>query len=309
MACETAPRWVDYHRSTTLRHLLGLPYVDPTGSHTARSNSADASAATSSPDLGQLGDYMSARLSGRTAQESLEVCSKARQTAGDVQRSLSLAASWYQDQHPRPSDPAAAAALQELLDPLARLHALGARKDAVTPPLSPGRARATPPAAQCAAAMFLGPSMRSLTSQGQGRASTFDSVASATRAARPPMLLTTRGQTPPPGTVGTPGSRDHYAGAYSDPPADRGTGDATDANTRALQSIARSLSEREDATTQERGKVGSIGKAEERCVYYARACDNFHVALCSGVLGRTAFNALRNVASQGRSLMKNSSSP
>ena len=37
---------------------------------------------------------------------------------------------------------------------------------------------------------------------------------------------------------------------------------------------------------------------------YARACDNFHVTLCSGVLGRTAFNALRNIASQGRSLMK-----
>ena len=40
-------------------------------------------------------------------------------------------------------------------------------------------------------------------------------------------------------------------------------------------------------------------------MYYARACDNFHVTLCSGVLGRTAFNALRNIASQGRSLMKN----
>ena len=39
-------------------------------------------------------------------------------------------------------------------------------------------------------------------------------------------------------------------------------------------------------------------------MYYARACDNFHVTLCSGVLGRTAFNALRNIASQGRSLMK-----
>ena len=43
---------------------------------------------------------------------------------------------------------------------------------------------------------------------------------------------------------------------------------------------------------------------EERCVYYARACDNFHVTLCSGVLRRTAFNALRNIASQCRSLMK-----
>ena len=35
-------------------------------------------------------------------------------------------------------------------------------------------------------------------------------------------------------------------------------------------------------------------------MYYARACDSFHVALCPAILGRDAFNALRNVASQGR---------
>ena len=98
--------------------------------------------------------------------------------------------------------------------------------------------------------------------------------------------------------------RDHYAGAYSDPPVETNQGSLPDANTRALQSIAHSLNEREDSTTQERGKVGSIGKVEERYVYYAGACDNFHVTLCSGVLGRTAFNSLRNIASQGRSLMK-----
>ena len=137
-----------------------------------------------------------------------------------------------------------------------------------------------------------------------GRVSAFDSVASATRAARPPSLT----QAPVPllarGVPGIAPPRDNYAGAYSDPPADVTLGSLPDANTRALQSIARSLNEREDSTTQERGKVGSIGKVEERCVYYARACDNFHVTLCSGVLGRTAHNALRNIASQGRSLMK-----
>ena len=68
--------------------------------------------------------------------------------------------------------------------------------------------------------------------------------------------------------------------------------------------MALRINEREDSTTQERGKVGSTGKVEERYVYYARACDNFHVTLCSGVLGRTTFNALGNIASQGRSLMK-----
>ena len=106
------------------------------------------------------------------------------------------------------------------------------------------------------------------------------------------------------GIPGIAPSRDHYAGAYSDLPADNSQEGLPDANTRALQSIARSLNEREDSTTQGRGKVGSIGKVEERCVHYARACDNFHVTLCSGVLGRTAFNALRNIASQGRPLMK-----
>ena len=294
-------------RSTT-----GEPPIEPgmSGPSTPRlrrtvsqqSDTPGGFAATPSPDLGLLGDYISARLSGRTAQDALEACANGGQATGDVRLSLSHAATWYQDQHPAPRDPAAAAALQELLDPVARLRALGDQKNAVTPPSSPGRPRSASPAARGAAAMFLGPTMGALS--GRGRVSAFDSVAAATRAARPPSLMVAPSPLAPRGDSGTSGSRDHYAGAYSDPPVDRGPGDAPDANTRALQSIARSLNEREDANTQERGKVGSIGKVEERCVYYARACDNFHVALCSGVLGRTAFNALRNVASQGRSLMK-----
>ena len=99
---------------------------------------------------------------------------------------------------------------------------------------------------------------------GQGRPSTFDSVATATRVARPLSLLVTFAPLAPRGALSASGSRDHYASAYSDPPTDRGAGDAPDANTRALQSIARSLNDREDATTQERGKVGSVGKAEGR---------------------------------------------
>ena len=142
-----------------------------------------------------------------------------------------------------------------------------------------------------------------------GRVPVFDSVASATRAARPPSLNPAPSPLLARGIPGIAPPRDHYAGAYSDPPADTSQGNLADANTRALQSIARSLNEREDSTTQERGKVGSIGKVEERCVHYARACDNFHVTLCSGVFGRTAFNALRNIASQGRSLMKTTQLP
>ena len=68
------------------------------------------------------------------------------------------------------------------------------------------------------------------------------------------------------GIPGMAPPRDHYAGAYSDPPAETAQGSLPDANTRALQSIARSLNEREDSTTQGCGKVRSIGKVEERCV-------------------------------------------
>ena len=94
----------------------------------------------------------------------------------------------------------------------------------------------------------------------------FDSVASAIRAARPPSL------TPVPipllarGIPGMAPPRGHYAGAYSNSPAETAQGSLPDANTRALQSIARSLNEREDSTTQERRRVGSIGKVEERDV-------------------------------------------
>ena len=245
---------------------------------------------------------MTARISGRSAQDSLDACAQTGQTLGDVRASLSRAATWYQLHHSTPRDSTAAAALVELLDPVARLHALGSRRPAVTPLAAPTRPRSQSPPPRSPAALFLGPTMGSL--RGQGRASAFDSVATATRVARPPSMSSAPIPSRARGTPGASASRDHYAGAYSDPPTEQAPSDLPDANTRALQPIARSLNERDDASAQERGKVGSIVKTEERCVYYARACDNFHVALCSGVLGRTAFNSLRNIASQGRSLMK-----
>ena len=266
------------------------------------------------PDLQALGDYMAVRLSGRSAQDALDLSASENRSPRGVRQILSRSAAWYQDHHDPPQDPAAAAALLELLDPVARLQALGSRKSAVSPPTLPpslfpspptasfGRSRSPSPTPPSAAATFLGPRMSALAHP--GRASAFDGVASTTRAARPPSLNPAPSPLLARGIPGMAPPRDHYAGAYSDPPVDTSQGNLPDANTRALQSIARSLNEREDATTQERGKVGSIGKVEERCVYYARACDNFHVSLCSGVLGRTAFNALRNIASQGRSLMK-----
>ena len=124
-------------------------------------------------DLQALGDYMSARLSGHSAQDALEACATEGQASRDVRPSLARAAAWYQRHHAAPQDPAAAAALVELLDPVARLQALGARKAAVsplsppgrtatvTPPAPPGHSRSPSPAPRSAAAMFPGPKMSS----------------------------------------------------------------------------------------------------------------------------------------------------
>ena len=117
------------------------------------------------------------------------------QALGDARQSLSRAAAWRQGHLAPPQDPAAAAALLELLDPVARLQALGLRKSAVSPPVPPsgpvtgsptatfGRSRSHSPTPRSAAATFLGPPMSTLAHP--GRVSVFDSVASATRAARP----------------------------------------------------------------------------------------------------------------------------
>ena len=82
-------------------------------------------------------------------------------------------------------------------------------------------------------------------------------------AARPPTLNPAPSPLLAQGIPGIAPPRDHDAGAYSDPPADNSQEGFPDANARALQSIARSLNEREDSTTQERGKVGSIGKRRD----------------------------------------------
>ena len=157
-----------------------------------------ASTQPTAPDLQALGDYMAARLSGRSAQDALDLSASEGQSPGDARQSLSRSAAWYQDHHATPQDPAAAAALLELLDPVARLQALGARRSAVSPPApasglvpglltaSFGRTRSHSPTRQGAAASLLGPRMSSLAHL--GRVSAFDIVASATRAARPPTL-------------------------------------------------------------------------------------------------------------------------
>ena len=110
-----------------------------------------------------------------------------------------------------------------------------------------------------------------------------------------------------PGSPHVPGvtlpvqERPFHAGAYTEPPP---PGESVDAGTRALQAIAKTLLAKEDPSLQDKGKVSSIGKVEERCVFYARACDRFQVSLCPGLVGREAFHALRNLASQSRPLMR-----
>ena len=168
---------------------------------------------------------MAARLSGRSAQDALDPSASEGRAPGDARQSLSRAAAWYQDHHAPPQDPAAAAALLELLDPVARLQAFGSRKSAVSPPTPPsglvtgpptasfGRSRSHSPTPQSAAATFLRPRMSALAHP--GRVSVFDSVASATRAARPPSLNPAPNPLLARGIPGIAPPRDHYAGAYS----------------------------------------------------------------------------------------------
>ena len=101
---------------------------------TAGPGTPRASTEPTAPDLQALGDYMAARLSGRSTQDALDLSASESQSPGDARQSLSRSAAWYQDHHATPQDPAAAAALFELLDPVAPLQALGARRSAVSPP-------------------------------------------------------------------------------------------------------------------------------------------------------------------------------
>ena len=51
----------------------------------------------SAPDLQALGDYVAARLSGRSAQDALDFSTTEGQSPGEARQSLSRSAAWYQD--------------------------------------------------------------------------------------------------------------------------------------------------------------------------------------------------------------------
>ena len=90
-------------------------------------------------------------------------------------------------------------------------------------------------------------------------------------------------------------TRAFRAGSYTD-----GEPPANDETTRALQAIAKSLTSKEDSLAQERGKLSSIGRLEERLVFLLRGCDTLRVTLCPGAVGKELYHALRIAGTQAR---------
>ena len=90
-------------------------------------------------------------------------------------------------------------------------------------------------------------------------------------------------------------SRPRHLGAFTDAEPK-----GMDETAKALQTIARTLSSRDDAAGQERGKISSIGKTEERMVYLLRGCDNLTVPVAQATVGKELYHALKGTATQGR---------
>ena len=93
--------------------------------------------------------------------------------------------------------------------------------------------------------------------------------------------------------------RPFHAGAYTDPSAIY-----TDEATKALQAIAKAVGAKDEASGQERGKLSSIGKTEERAVFLVRGCDTLTVGLGEATVGKELFHSLRNMATQSRPLLR-----
>ena len=90
-------------------------------------------------------------------------------------------------------------------------------------------------------------------------------------------------------------ARPRHLGAYTD-----GEPPAMDEATEALQTIAKTLTSKDEAVNHEKGKVSSIGKVEERLVYLVRGCDALTVSVGAAVVGKELFYSLRATATQGR---------
>ena len=104
---------------------------------------------------------------------------------------------------------------------------------------------------------------------------------------------------PPLSGQGLGAFRPYHAGAYTDPGPP-----ALDEASKALQTIAKAISSKDEPSGQERGKLSSIGKTEERLVFLARGCDTLTVHIGEATVGKDLYHALRSMASQNRPLLR-----
>ena len=106
------------------------------------------------------------------------------------------------------------------------------------------------------------------------------------------------------GIQGLHAFRPFHAGAYTDPGPP-----ALDETSKALQTIAKVMAAKEDPAAQDRGKLSSIGRTEERMLYLARGCDTLTVHLGEATVGKELYHALKSVATQNRPLLREISFP
>ena len=93
--------------------------------------------------------------------------------------------------------------------------------------------------------------------------------------------------------------RPSRAGAFTEPEAR-----PTDDTARALQTIAKTLSARDESSSHDKGKLASIGRPEERLVFIVRGCDSLTVPVCACTTGKELFHSLKSAGAQGRPQMR-----
>lgn len=92
-------------------------------------------------------------------------------------------------------------------------------------------------------------------------------------------------------------ARPRHLGAYTDgEPAHL----ELDETAKALQAIAKTLTGKDEAAGQERGKLASIGKTEERMVFLLRGCDKLTVPVGNSTVGKELYHSLKSTSTQGR---------
>ena len=119
----------------------------------------------------------------------------------------------------------------------------------------------------------------------QGFPATMSSYGVGSSTARPPQAQDTLAMA----------ARPRHLGAYTD-----GEPGHLDETAKALQAIAKTLTGKDEAAGQERGKLSSIGKTEERLAFLLRGCDKLTVPVCSSTVGKELYHALKSTSTQGR---------